>query len=197
MEQNGMGSAEKIVQTVTQYLDHAVHNRAGCVVVDASTLFGVRWYPVTHKLEKTGEVEEKVVYRCDKKGKKTERVRLGVMLPSGVVMEHGRPVGKYLEPGLFPEVVTFLYRQIADVWKMDNEFVARWASYEFAPKPKGVPDSKDLKVLLAAFLLVQARKGDPVTENGKMLFRDQDFRAVGEAMMLIFEKGLRGLDPKL
>jgi hypothetical protein len=192
MEQNVMGSAERIVQMITGFVDHMIHNRPGMVSPDATALFGAKWVPVTHKLEEG----QKVVYRCDKQGKKTARVRLGVMQADGSIVEAGRIVGRYLEPGLFPEVVTFLYRQIAEVWKMDNEFVPRWASYEFAPRP-GTPGSKDLKVLLAAFLLVQSRKGDPIVENGKMIFRDSDYRAVGEAMMLIFDKGLKGLDPKL
>jgi hypothetical protein len=186
-----MGAAERIVQSMTGALDHAVHNRPG-VVMPANTLFGAQWYPVTHKVENN----EKVVYRCDKQGNKTNRVRLGVMRDDGTVWEAGRQIGRYQPPGLFPEVVTWLYRQVAEVWKMENEFPARWASYEFAPK-QGVPRSKDLQVILAAFLLVQSRKGSPVSENGKMLFRDQDFRAIGEAMMLTFEKNLRGFDPKL
>ena len=101
-------------------------------------------------------------------------------------------MGEYRKPGLFPEVVTHLYTQVAEVWKLDNELAARWASYQFGQ------EHKDLKVILAAFMLVQSRKGEPVMENGKVAFCDDDFRDVGEAMMLIFNKDKdKSLTPKL
>jgi hypothetical protein len=68
MEQNVMGSAERIVQMITGFVDHMIHNRPGVVSLDPTALFGAKW--VTHKLEEA----QKVVYRCDKQGKKTVRV---------------------------------------------------------------------------------------------------------------------------
>ena len=61
---------------------------------------------------------------------------------------------------------------------MDNEFAAKLASWSF---PK---DHRDLKVVLAAFMLVQTRSGEPVMDDGKVAFHDDDYRAVGEAMLL-------------
>jgi len=43
---------------------------------------------------------------------------------------------------------------------------------------------RDMKAVLAAFMLVQNRKGDPVLDGGKVAFHDEDFRDVGEAMIL-------------
>jgi hypothetical protein len=179
-----LGPAERIIQALTTYMDHVVHNRPGMVVEDARTKVGVRWEPVTWK-EENGQ---KVVYRLDKIGNKQTRTRIGVL--DGIkVMENRRQVGEYRKPGIFPEVATWLYRQVAEVYKLDNEFAAHWASWVFSN------EHRDLKVVLAAFLLVQSRCGEPVVEDGKILFHDEDFRDVGEAMCLIRAKS--DLNPKL
>lgn len=182
-----LGPAEKILQTLLNYTDHMVHNRPGMVTPDARHTIGARWVPVTHK-EENGQ---KIVYELVKAGKKTNNVRKGVMRADGKVEENGRVVGEYRSPGLFPEVATWMYRQVAEVWKMDNEFAARWASYAFGQ------EHRDLKVVLAAFMLVQTRKGDPVLDGGKVAFYDDDFRDIGEAMMLIHRRDGKDLNPKL
>lgn len=187
MDNENLGAADRIIQSLLAYTDHAVHNRPGIVVVDARFNVGVRWEPVTHKVEDG----KKVVYRLVKQGKKTENVRAGVMEDDGSVVAAGIVVGRYQEPGIFPEVASWMYRQVAEVWKLDNEFAARWASYAFGQ------EHRDLKVVLAAFMLCQSRKGDPVLEDGKVLFHDDDFRAVGEAMILLYSKDKKGFDPKL
>jgi len=170
-----LGPAERIVQTLTQTVDHAVHNRPGMVSAAPGTNIGVKWEPVTWKKEG----EDKVVYRLTKVGKKTIKTRVGLLGEDGKVREAGRIVGEYRKPGLFPEVVTFVYKQIADVWAMDNEFAAHLASWSFAR------EHRDLKVILAAFMLVQSRSGEPCRgADGKIEFHDDDFRAVGEAMCL-------------
>ncbi len=186
MDKEKQGPAETIIQTLLTYSDHAVHNRPGIKIPDARTKIGVRWEPVTHKLEENA----KVVYGLSKVGKKTTRTKLGVMQPNGAVV-NGRQVGFYQPAGLFPEVVAWMYRQVADVWKLDNEFAARWASYAYGQ------EHRDLKAVLAAFMLVQSRRGDPVKDNGKVAFFDQDFRDVGEAMMLLFRKDGKDLNPKM
>jgi len=179
-----LGPAERIIQTLTTYADHMVHNRPGAIVADARTKVGVRWDPVTWK-EENGQ---KVVYRLEKAGKRQTRTRIGIL--DGIkIMDAGRQVGEYRKPGLFPEVATWLYRQVAEVYKLDNEFAAHWASWAFAK------EHRDLKVVLAAFLLVQGRCGEPVVEDGKILFHDEDYRDVGEAMCLIRAKD--DLNPKL
>lgn len=181
-----LGPAETIIQSLLAYSDHMVHNRPGVVVPDRRTTVGVRWDPVTHK-EENGV---KTVYRLTKVGRKTQRVAIGTMNGDGKVTNHGTEIGTYRASGLFPEVALWFYRQVAEVWKLDNEFAARWASYAFKQ------EHRDLKVVLAAFLLVQTRKGDPVKDGGEVLFYDEDYRDVGEAMMLLQEKG-KDLNPKL
>lgn len=192
-----LGPAERIINTLLTYADHMIHSRAGLVVPDHRAVTGVRWVPVTHKLEEG----QKVVYELSATGKgkarKNVRTRRGVLAENGVdVTENGVKIGYYLKPRThapganpFPEVATWMYRQVAEIYKLDNEFVARWASWSF---PK---EHKDLKVILTAFLLVQSRKGDAIKENGETIFRDEDYRAVGEAMCLIRQD--KDLDAKL
>ena len=154
---------------------------------------GVRWQPCAWKVEG----EDKVVYTFPETSQgrgRRQRTRAGVLNGDGVsVVEGGQRVGEYRKPGLFPEVATYLYRQVADVWGMDNEFAAHWGSWAW---PR---EHRDLKVVLAAFLLVQNRAGEPVVENGKLLFHDDDYRAVGEAMCLLrgLGDGKRSINPKL
>jgi VWA domain-containing protein len=183
-----LGPAERIIQSVLAYTDHLYHGRPGVVTADARHNIGVRWEPVTHKVEDG----QKVVYKLTKVGKKTTKAKLGTMRDDGKVMNGGpNPIAEYRDAGLFPEVAAWFYRQIADVWKLDNEFAARWASYAFGQ------EHRDLKVVLAAFMLVQTRKGDPVRDGGKVVFHDEDYRDVGEAMMLIRRKDDKDLNPKL
>lgn len=183
-----LGPAERIVQTLTTWTDHMVHNRPGLVVAAPGTPTGTRWQPVTHK----DEGGQRVVYGLVRKGRKNETVRLGVQSEGGRVRDRGRDVGEYRAPGLYPEVAAWLYRQVADVWKLDNAFVAHWASHAFAQ------EHRDVKVALAAFLLVQSRAGDPVkAPDGTVLFFDDDHRDVGEAMCLLRRDDKRDLNPKL
>jgi len=189
MTNENLGPAERIIQSLITYTDHAVHNRPGIVVPDARLNVGVRWEPVTHKEE--GDAKEKVVYRLSKDGKKTVRTRVGVLGADGKIREGATVVGEYRPAGIYPEVATWMYRQVAEVWRLDNEFAARWASYAFGQ------EHRDLKVILAAFMLVQSRKGDPVVDGGKVSFYDEDFRDVGEAMILLVRKDGKDFNPKL
>jgi hypothetical protein len=188
MDKENLGPAERILQTVLGYTDHLVHNRPGYCVPDGRTTIGVRWEPVTHKLEGG----QKLVYKLTKIGKKTTKTQIGTLRDDGkIIGPTGTVIGEYQAAGIFPEVAVWMYRQVAEVWKLDNEFCAKWASYAFAE------DHRDLKVVLAAFMLVQSRKGDPVIDGGKVAFHDADYRDVGEAMMLIYNKGGKDLNPKL
>lgn len=189
MDKENLGPAERIIQTLLGYTDHAVHNRPGVVVADNRFNVGVRWEPVTHKEE--GDPKQKVVYRLSKQGKKSVRTRLGVLQDDGKVKEGANVVGEYRPAGLFPEVATWMYIQVAEVWKLDNEFAARWASYAFGQ------EHRDLKVVLAAFMLCQSRKGDPIVDGGKVAFYDEDYRDVGEAMLLLSRKDGKDFNPKL
>lgn len=189
MTNENLGPAEKIIGTLLSYTDHAVHNRPGIVVADNRFNIGVRWEPVTYKEE--GEPKQKIVYRLSKQGKKNIRTRAGILQDDGKVKEGDREVGEYRPAGLFPEVVVWMYRQVAEVWKLDNEFAARWASHAFGQ------EHRDLKVILAAFMLCQSRKGDPIVDGGKVAFYDEDYRDVGEAMLLLSRKDGKDFNPKL
>src|SRR6478609_2193106 len=185
MANENLGPAERIINTLLAYSDHAVHNRPGIVQPDPTSVTKVKWSPVTYK----EEAGQKVVYRKEKAGKKTNLIRLGTLSADGKVLDGRTIVGRYMKPGLFPEVAEWMYRQIAEVWRLDNEFAARWASYAYGE------DHRDLKVALAAFMLVQTRKGDPVLDAGKVAFYDEDFRDIGEAMVLC--DGKKFLDVKM
>jgi hypothetical protein len=183
-----LGPAERIVQTLTTWTDHMVHNRPGLVSEATGTPTGTRWQPVSWKQEG----EERVVYGLVRKGRKNEPVRLGVLGADGTVRDGRRELGRYREPGIYPEVAAWLYGQVAAVWKLDNEFVARWGSWALAQ------ENRDQKVVLAAFLLVQNRAGDPVRgPANEVLFFDEDHRDVGEAIVLARRNDKRDLNPKL
>jgi hypothetical protein len=176
-----LGPAERIVQTLTCFTDHIVHNRPGVTVPRPDTPLGCWWWPATTKKLDNHDVQ---VYRLDAKC----RVLIGLLRGDDVIGD-GVATAKYRPAGLFPEAVTYLYRQIAEVWRMDQEFCARWASWTYAR------DHRDLKVMLAAFMLVQNRVGDAVVEDGEVLFFDHDYREVGEAMALLRDD--KALSPKL
>jgi hypothetical protein len=180
-----LGPAEQIVNALTRVTDHIVHNRPGVVRKDPHSTLGVTWAPVIWK-EEDGK---KNVYQSQRVGRKNQHVKIGTMNGKNEVKDGRKLVGEYRKPGLFPESAAYLYRQVAEVWKMDNEFAARWASWAF---PR---DNRDLKVILCAFMLVQSRVGEPVIEDGEILFYDDDYRNVGEAMCLIRAKV--DLNPKL
>ena len=185
MANENLGPAERILQTVLTHSDHAVHNRPGIVITDAASVVGVKWLPVTHAIEDGA----KVVYELRKVGRKSTKVKLGKLHEDGRVKDVNRIIGRYQPAGIYPEVATWLYGQVAEVWKLDNEFAAKWASYAFTQ------EHRDLKVILSAFMLVQSRKGDPVIDAGKVAFMDEDFRDVGEAMMLLNRKDTAQAQP--
>lgn len=187
-----LGPAERILQTLLTHETHMVHNRPGIVTADTRAPSGILWKPVTHKVEDG----VKVVYRLDKvsgygRRTKTVKQRVGVLEDDGQILNGGRIVGRYQKPGLLPEVAAWLYKSICDVYQMDEEFVARWASYAFGQ------EHRDLKVALAAFMLVQPRCGEAIREGGEVLFHDDDFREIGEAMLLLRRKDGKDLSPKL
>lgn len=188
-QRENLGAAERIINTLLTFNDHMVHNRTGMVEPAPATPIGVKWSPVTYR-EEDGK---KVVYKLVKQGKKSVEVKVGTLWADNTVRSDARQkLGDYRPAGLYPEVAVWMYKQVAEVWKLDNEFSAHWASYAYRQ------DHRDLKVILAAFMLVQSRKGDPEREDGKVVFYDEDYRDVGEAMVLLKEKGSKGdLNPKL
>tara|TARA_Y100000310_G_scaffold340338_1_gene435729 strand:+ start:1359 stop:3272 length:1914 start_codon:yes stop_codon:yes gene_type:complete len=187
----GLGPAERIVQTLTTFTDHLFHGRPGLVTQDGRTRTGVRWESATKRKQEDGSWH---VFLKTKAGKKTVEKLVGVLCDDGQVRERAdmrlKSLGEFRNPGISPEVATYLYQQVADVFTMDNEFVARWASWAAAR------DHRDMKVVLAAFLLVQNRSGEPVKgADGSIEFYDDDYREVAEAMCLL-RRGKVDLSPK-
>jgi hypothetical protein len=179
-----LGPAERILQTLLTHADHLVHNRPGMIVSDTKAATGVRWIPATWKQEG----HQRVVYQRNKRGRD---LRVGVLSPIGEIHDGNRLVASWRKPGLQVETAVWMWRQIADVFALDEQFVAHWASWSFTE------EQRDLKMVLAAFMLVQSRSGQPITDGGEVLFHDDDLRAVGEAMCLIRRKDGRDLSPKL
>jgi len=183
-----LGPAEHVVRTLTNYTDHLIHNRPGWIQPDPSANIGAKW---AYALWKT-EGDQRVVYeRLPKVRKQPERrVKIGVLGEDMKIRnEQGQIVGRFMNPGLYEEAIVWVYRQIAEIWKMDNDFSAHFASWSWGK------DHRDFKNILAAFMLVQSRAGEPVMENGKVAFFDDDFRAVGEAMCLL--RGKYDINPKM
>lgn len=187
MDTEKLGPAERIIQALLSYSDHLVHNRPGFVATSPNAVTGVEWKPATHVV-KDGQ---KVVQILSKTGKRTIKTEIGTVESGNEIKSSGRVIGRYQAPGLFPEVAKWVYNQIAEIWKLDNEFAARWASWAFAQ------ENRDMKVVLAAFMIVQSRKGDPVVSDGRVIFQDEDYRDVGEAMMLLYGKNIRDLNPRM
>src|SRR6185503_5896325 len=105
--------------------------------------------------------------------------------------------GEWREPGPNPTAIEQVYGALADISQANNELAARLASYVMKET-----DWRDMKVVCAAFMLVQNRAGEPITEerNGKkvVLFHDDDYREIGEAMIKLYERGSnRMMNPKL
>ena len=105
--------------------------------------------------------------------------------------------GDFRQPGPNTGAIEQVYGTLADIWQANNELGARLASYIMKET-----DWRDMKVVCAAFMLVQSRAGEPIIEeqNSKkvVLFHDEDYRSVGEAMIKLYERGSnRMMNPKL
>lgn len=192
-----LGPAERIIAALLGATEHLVHHRPGIVAPDARFATGVRWTPATCR-----EVDGKAVVLAPRERKKgAEPVVLGERRPDGtVVSPAGAVLGRWQPAGLFEPFAAWMYRQVAEVYRLDPEFVARWASWSF---PR---EHRDLKVVLAAFLLVQPRSGralldalgKPVRgQDGKPVCMEEDDREVGEAMVLLRRADKHDLNPKL
>ena len=74
--------------------------------------------------------------------------------------------------------------QLLEIHKLNADLMAHLASYALVET-----DWRDLKVACAALMLVQARAGAPVhDDDGSVAFYDDDFRRIGEAMVLWYQK---------
>src|SRR5262249_54306691 len=101
--------------------------------------------------------------------------------------------GTPVKPGLFVPAAERLYARLADIYSLNAELGARFASYALTPT-----GWRDRKVACAALMLVQPKAGQPIKDDdGSVSFHDDDYRAVGEAMVLFYEKkSTKMLTPK-
>jgi hypothetical protein len=114
-------------------------------------------------------------------------------------LEHGRLAagGDFRPPGPNVEAIVRVYSTLTEIWQANNELAARLASYMMRET-----DWRDMKTICAAFMLVQTRAGEPVFDDGEgrreVLFHDDDYREVGEAMIKSYQRGSdRMMNPKL
>jgi len=101
--------------------------------------------------------------------------------------------GAAVSPGLFVPAAAMLYGKLLDIHLVNPLLAAHFASYALTQT-----EWRDLKVACAALMLVQPHAGAPVLdEKGQVGFYDDDFRAIGEAMLLFYDrKSTRMMTPK-
>jgi hypothetical protein len=101
--------------------------------------------------------------------------------------------GKPVKPGLFVPAAVALYTRLLEIHQLNPDLMAHLASYALVET-----DWRDLKVACAALMLVQSRAGLPVhDDDGSVAFHDDDYRRIGEAMVLWYQKKSdRMLTPK-
>ncbi len=117
----------------------------------------------------------------------------GTWIPAKNKTKHARVRGKAVKPGLFVPAAVALYSRLLEIFKLNPDLMAHLASYALVET-----DWRDLKVACAALMLVQARAGVPVhDDDGSVAFYDDDYRKIGEAMVLWYQrKSARMLTPK-
>jgi Mg-chelatase subunit ChlD len=110
----------------------------------------------------------------------------------------GRYLKKYrkkpiVKPGLFVPAATKLYGQLIEIYQFNSKLMAHFSSYALLET-----EWRDLKVACAALMLVQPLSGQPIFEDdGSVAFLDDDYREIGEAMILYYKKGSQKmLNPK-
>jgi hypothetical protein len=101
--------------------------------------------------------------------------------------------GTPVAPGLFVPAAAVLYGKLLDIYLLNPMLMAHFASYALRET-----EWRDLKVAAAALMLVQAKSGAPVRDDdGTVALYDDDLRAIGEAMLLFYDrKSTRMLTPK-
>jgi hypothetical protein len=101
--------------------------------------------------------------------------------------------GTPVAPGLFVPAAEDLYGRLLDIYMLNTDLMAHFASYALTRT-----DWRDLKVACAALMLVQPHAGQPVKDDdGSVAFADDDLRLIGEAMLLHYErKSPRMMTPK-
>src|SRR5688572_3564181 len=107
--------------------------------------------------------------------------------------DRGTPRGTPVPPGLFMPAAVDLYTRLLEIYELNVQLVAHFASYALVET-----DWRDLKVACAALMLVQPHAGQPVRDDdGDIAFHDDDLRGIGEAMILHYQrKSPRMMTPK-
>ncbi len=92
--------------------------------------------------------------------------------------------GEPVKPGIFVPAAVELYKRLLEIYQLNPDLMAHFASYVLTKT-----EWRDLKVASCALMLVQNRYGEPVHEDdGSVAFYDDDYRAIGEAMVMQYEK---------
>jgi hypothetical protein len=101
--------------------------------------------------------------------------------------------GVPVRPGLFVPAASALYARLVEIYQLNVDLMAHFASYALKET-----EWRDLKVACAALMLVQQRSGQPVhDDDGTVAFYDDDYRRIGEAMLLFYQKkSARMMTPK-
>lgn len=107
------------------------------------------------------------------------------------------PLGRTIQvPGPNVDAIIKVYKIVADIWQMNQELAARLSSHVMTQT-----DWKDMKVICAALMLVQSKSGLPVfgevEGEKKLLFFDDDYREIGEAMVKWYQKTKSGQQTKM
>jgi len=96
----------------------------------------------------------------------------------------GTPPARVVRPGLFVPAATALYSRLLEIYQLNADLMAHFAAYAIVHT-----EWRDLKTACAALMLVQPKAGLPVRdEDGTVAFSDDDYRALGEAMVLYYAK---------
>ncbi len=119
--------------------------------------------------------------------------RPGVEINGVWVPRRQRRDGVAVSPGLHRTAATRLYARLLEIYTLNAELMAHFASYALLET-----EWRDLKIATAALMLVQPLAGQPVLdESGEVAFHEDDYRAIGEAMVLYYERGSKKmLNPK-
>ena len=104
-----------------------------------------------------------------------------------------RARGAATQPGLFVPAAVDLYSKLVDIYQLNGDLMAHFASYAVLET-----EWRDLKVACAALMLVQPFAGQPVHgDAGAVEFSEDDYRAVGQGMLLFYQqKSKRMMTPK-
>src|SRR5580692_1420386 len=178
LPESQMGPAERLLDLVLNSSAHLWHNRPGVDVRGT-------WQPA----KGAGAPPDAKPVAKGKKAKPGKQHKQA-KAPAAPAAATGT---NRVAPGLFVPAAVALYERLLDIHKLNPELMAHLASYALVET-----DWRDLKVACAALMLVQARAGVPVhDDDGTVAFYDDDYRKIGEAMVLWYQKkSPRMLTPK-